>query len=200
MALDPVTQITGTGVFIPGADIDTDRIIPARFMKCVTFDGLGEFAFYDVRFNSETGEKTEHPLNDERFKDASILIAGVNFGCGSSREHAPQSLKKYGFNGIIAESFAEIFYGNSTTLAMPCVMATAADITKLREAIEAKPETEITIDVEALKVRTCDGLEISVKMPDSVRESLLSGRWDPIQELLDNDAAIDERATALHYV
>lgn len=200
MALDPVTQITGTGVFIPGADIDTDRIIPARFMKCVTFDGLGEFAFYDVRFNSETGEKTEHPLNDERFKDASILIAGVNFGCGSSREHAPQSLKKYGFNGIIAESFAEIFYGNSTTLAMPCVMATAADITKLREAIEAKPETEITIDVEALKVRTCDGLEISVKMPDSVRESLLSGRWDPIQELLDNDAAIDERATALHYL
>lgn len=93
MALEPVKQVTGTGVFIPGADIDTDRIIPARFMKCVTFDGLGEFAFYDVRFDSETGEKTNHPLNDARFKDASILIAGVNFGCGSSREHAPQSLR-----------------------------------------------------------------------------------------------------------
>jgi 3-isopropylmalate/(R)-2-methylmalate dehydratase small subunit len=199
MALDPVKQVSGTGVFIPGADIDTDRIIPARFMKCVTFDGLGEFAFYDVRFDSETGEKTKHPLNDERFKDASILIAGVNFGCGSSREHAPQSLRKYGFNAVIAESFAEIFYGNSTTLAMPCVMASAADITALRAAIEKDPKTEITIDLEDMKVRAT-GLEFSVKMPDSAREALVSGRWDSIQELIDNDAAINERAKALHYV
>jgi len=200
MALDPVKQVSGTGVFIPGADIDTDRIIPARFMKCVTFDGLGEFAFYDVRFDSETGEKTNHPLNDERFKNASILIAGVNFGCGSSREHAPQSLAKYGFKAVIAESFAEIFYGNSTTLAIPCVMASAADIATLRAAIEAKPDTEITIDVENLKVSTCCDLEFSVKMPESAREALVSGRWDPIQELIDNDAAINERAKALHYV
>ncbi|MBG7606877.1 MAG: 3-isopropylmalate dehydratase small subunit [Verrucomicrobia bacterium] len=200
MTLDPVKQVSGTGVFIPGADIDTDRIIPARFMKCVTFDGLGEFAFYDVRFNSDTGEKTKHPLNDERFKDASILIAGVNFGCGSSREHAPQSLTKYGFKACIAESFAEIFYGNSTTLAMPCVMASAADIAALKAAVEAKPETEITIDVENLKVSTSGGLEISVNMPESARDALISGRWDPIQELIDNDAAINERASALHYV
>ena len=200
MALDPVKQVSGSGVFIPGADIDTDRIIPARFMKCVTFDGLGEFAFYDVRFDSETGEKTNHPLNDERFKDASVLIAGVNFGCGSSREHAPQSLRKYGFNAVIAESFAEIFYGNSTTLAMPCVMASADDIAKLKAAIEAKPDTEITIDVENLKVSTCCDLEFSVKMPESARDALVSGRWDPIQELIDNDAAINERAKALHYV
>jgi 3-isopropylmalate/(R)-2-methylmalate dehydratase small subunit len=200
MALEPVKQVSGTGVFIPGADIDTDRIIPARFMKCVTFDGLGEFAFYDVRFDSETGEKTNHPLNDERFKDASILIAGVNFGCGSSREHAPQSLRKYGFNAVIAESFAEIFYGNSTTLAMPCVMASADDIAKLRAAIEAKPDTVITIDLESMKVRTCCDLEFPVRMPESAREALVSGRWDPIQELLDNDDAINERAKALHYV
>ena len=200
MALEPVKQVTGTGVFIPGADIDTDRIIPARFMKCVTFDGLGEFAFYDVRFDSETGEKTQHPLNDARFKDASILIAGVNFGCGSSREHAPQSLRKYGFNAVIAESFAEIFYGNSTTLAMPCVMATAADIAALRDAIEKKPETVVTIDLEKMTVRTCCDLEFPVKMPDSAREALVSGRWDPIQELIDNDAAINDRAKALHYV
>jgi 3-isopropylmalate/(R)-2-methylmalate dehydratase small subunit len=200
MALEPVKQVTGTGVFIPGADIDTDRIIPARFMKCVTFDGLGEFAFYDVRFDSETGEKTNHPLNDERFKDASILIAGVNFGCGSSREHAPQSLRKYGFNAVIAESFAEIFYGNSTTLAMPCVMASASDIAALREAIEKKPDTVIIIDLEKMTVRTCCDLEFPVKMPESAREALVSGRWDPIQELLDNDAAINDRAKALHYV
>jgi 3-isopropylmalate/(R)-2-methylmalate dehydratase small subunit len=200
MALEPVKQVSGSGVFIPGADIDTDRIIPARFMKCVTFDGLGEFAFYDVRFDSETGEKTKHPLNDERFKDASILIAGVNFGCGSSREHAPQSLRKYGFNAVIAESFAEIFYGNSTTLAMPCVMASAADIAALKAAIEAKPDTVITIDVENLKVSTCCDLEFPVKMPESARDALVSGRWDPIQELIDNDAAINDCAKALHYV
>ncbi len=200
MALDPVPFVTGRAVFIPGADIDTDRIIPARFMKCVTFDGLGEFAFYDVRFNSETGEKTDHPLNDPRFSGASILVAGVNFGCGSSREHAPQSLRKYGFNGVIAESFAEIFYGNSTTLAMPCVMASAADIIAIRDAVEADPTVEITIDVKALKVRSSSGLDIPVTMPDSAREALLSGRWDPIQELLDNEAQIEKKAVELHYV
>lgn len=200
MALDPVKQVTGRGVFIPGADIDTDRIIPARFMKCVTFDGLGEFAFYDVRFDPDTGEKTKHPLNDPRFDGATILLAGVNFGCGSSREHAPQSLRKYGFNGIIAESFAEIFFGNSTTLAMPCVMASAADIAKLRDAVEADTSVEITIDVENLKVRSSTGIEFPVKMPESAREALVSGRWDPIQELLDKSPAIDAKAKELHYV
>ncbi|MCP5545935.1 MAG: 3-isopropylmalate dehydratase small subunit [Akkermansiaceae bacterium] len=200
MALDPVKQVTGRGVFIPGADIDTDRIIPARFMKCVTFDGLGEFAFYDVRFDPDSGEKTNHPLNDPRFDGATILLAGVNFGCGSSREHAPQSLRKYGFNGIIAESFAEIFFGNSTTLAMPCVMASAADIAKLRDAVEADPSVEITIDVENLKVRSSTGIEFSVKMPESAREALVSGRWDPIQELLDKSSSIDAKAKELHYV
>jgi 3-isopropylmalate/(R)-2-methylmalate dehydratase small subunit len=200
MPLEPVTQVTGRAVFIPGADIDTDRIIPARFMKCVTFDGLGEFAFYDVRFDSETGEKTHHPLNDPRFDGASILIAGVNFGCGSSREHAPQSLRKYGFNAVIAESFAEIFFGNSTTLAMPCVIASAADVAALRDAIEADPSTEVTIDVDALRVRTTGGLDFPVTMPDSARDALISGRWDPIQELLDNEAAIVKKARELHYV
>ena len=199
MPLEPVTQVAGRAVYIPGADIDTDRIIPARFMKCVTFDGLGEFAFYDVRFD-EHGNPTSHPLNDPRFSGASILLAGVNFGCGSSREHAPQSLRKYGFNGVIAESFAEIFFGNSTTLAMPCVIATAADVVKLHNAIENDPSTEVTIDVANLKVTTSGGLDFPVTMPDSAREALVSGRWDPIQELLDNEAAIDAKARELHYV
>ncbi len=197
MPLDPVLSVTGRAVFIPGADIDTDRIIPARFMKCVTFDGLGEFAFYDVRFN-EHGEKTDHPLNDPRFAAASILVAGVNFGCGSSREHAPQSLRKYGFNAVIAESFAEIFFGNSTTLAMPC--ATAADISTLRAAIEADPATEVTIDVDDLRVTTSGGIGFPITMPESARDALISGRWDPIQELLDNEAAIEAKAAELHYV
>ena len=200
MPLDPVTQVSGRAVFIPGADIDTDRIIPARFMKCVTFDGLGEFAFYDVRFNSETGEKTDHPLNDSRFEGASILLAGENFGCGSSREHAPQSLKKFGFNGVIAESFAEIFFGNSTTLAMPGVIASAADIAALRDAVENDPATTVTIDVDALRVRSSGGLDFAVTMPDSARDALVSGRWDPIQELLDSESAIEAKARELHYV
>ena len=135
MAIEPITQVSGTAVAIPGADIDTDRIIPARFMKCVTFDGLGEFAFYDVRFDPETGEKTNHPLNDERFTNASILLAGMNFGCGSSREHAPQSLAKYGFRAIIAESFAEIFFGNSTTLGLPCVIGKKSELDQIKALV-----------------------------------------------------------------
>lgn len=200
MALEPVITVSGRAVFIPGADIDTDRIIPARFMKCVTFDGLGEFAFYDVRFDPTTGEKTDHPLNDPRFDDASILIAGVNFGCGSSREHAPQSLAKYGFKAVIAESFAEIFFGNSTTLAMPCVVATAEDILALKNAVEADPTVQVTIDLDSMRVRSSAGQDFPVVMPDSARDALISGRWDPIQELLDNEKSIEDRATQLGYV
>ena len=199
MPLAPVTQVSGRAVYIPGADIDTDRIIPARFMKCITFDGLGEFAFYDVRFD-EHGQKTRHPLNDPRFAGASILLAGLNFGCGSSREHAPQSLRKYGFNGVIAESFAEIFFGNSTTLAMPCLIASAADLAALRKEVEANPATRVTMDVVALRVTSSGGLDFPVTLPESAREALISGRWDPIQELLDNVAAIDAKAVELHYV
>jgi 3-isopropylmalate/(R)-2-methylmalate dehydratase small subunit len=194
-----VKQVSGRGVFIPGADIDTDRIIPARFMKCVTFDGLGEFAFYDVRYDAD-GNATNHPLNEERFKGASILIAGMNFGCGSSREHAPQSLRKYGFNAVIAESFAEIFYGNSTTLAMPCVVASEADVAILRHAVDQDPQIEITIDLEKMIVTTSVGHTIAITMPASARDALTSGRWDPIQELLDNHQKIDSTANSIGYV
>jgi 3-isopropylmalate/(R)-2-methylmalate dehydratase small subunit len=200
MALEKVTTVSGPAVFIPGADIDTDRIIPARFMKCVTFDGLGEFAFYDVRFNPDTGEKTEHPLNDPRFDDATILLAGVNFGCGSSREHAPQSLAKYGFKAVIAESFAEIFFGNSTTLAMPCVTLTAGEIDQLRQAVEADPAVEITIDLVNKRVRSSAGHDFPLNIAESARDALVAGRWDPIQELLDRDSEITAKAKELHYV
>jgi len=200
MSLAPVKQITGRAVPVPGDDIDTDRIIPARFMKCVTFDGLGEFAFHDVRFNPDTGGKTQHPLNDPRFAGATILLAGVNFGCGSSREHAPQSLRKYGFRAIIAGSFAEIFFGNATTLAMPCVCAAAADLAALKAAVDADPSLEVTVDVEALRVRSTVGHDFPVTMPASARDALVAGRWDPIRELLDNEAATAAKAAALSYV
>jgi 3-isopropylmalate/(R)-2-methylmalate dehydratase small subunit len=199
MAIAPITQVSGTAVPIPGADIDTDRIIPARFMKCVTFDGLGEYAFYDVRFDPESGEKTEHPLNDDRFKGASILVAGINFGCGSSREHAPQSLTKYGFKAIIAESFAEIFYGNSTTLGLPCVSSTKVNIDALKAACSSDPDLEVNIDLEAMTV-TAGDLSFSVEMPDSARHALLSGKYDPIKELLDNNDKIEATAASLSYI
>ena len=200
MALEKVTSLTGRAVFVPGADIDTDRIIPARFMKCVTFDGLGEFAFYDVRFDPTTGETTGHPLNDPRFDGATILLAGVNFGCGSSREHAPQSLSKYGFRAVIAQSFAEIFFGNSTTLAMPCVTLEADEIDQLRQAVEADPAVQITIDLVGKRVRSSAGHDFQLSIPESARDALVAGRWDPIQELLDREADIAVRAKALHYV
>src|SRR5471030_1169182 len=151
MPLEKITRVAGRAVNVPGNDIDTDRIIPARYLKCVTFDGLGEFLFYDVRKNADGTDKP-HPLNDPRFKGASILLSGMNFGCGSSREHAPQALQKFGIRAVIAEGFAEIFFGNSTTLGMPCVTAARADIARIAAAVEADPSTVVTIDVEAQRV------------------------------------------------
>src|SRR6478735_3234953 len=133
MALAKIERVEGRGVHVPGEDIDTDRIIPARFLKCVTFDGLGEHLFKDVRFRQD-GSKTGHPLDDPRFAGATVLVAGRNFGCGSSREHAPQSIAKAGFKAMVAESFAEIFFGNCTTLGIPCVTASREDIAKITAA------------------------------------------------------------------
>ncbi len=197
MALEKITTVSGTGVHVPGQDIDTDRIIPARFMKCVTFDGLGEYAFYDVRFDLD-GNPKKHPLNDERFQGASILLSGPNFGCGSSREHAPQALYRFGFRAIIAESFAEIFFGNSTTLGIPCLAATAEDIAALAAAIEADPATEIRIDIESLRVFHGDK-NFPVHLPESAQGALVKGAWDPISELLAGEDAVSATAGELRY-
>lgn len=197
MALAKITQVSGTAVHVTGSDIDTDRIIPARFMKCVTFDGLGEFAFYDVRFDKD-GKPTGHPLDEPRFKGASILLSGTNFGCGSSREHAPQALYRFGFRAIIAQSFAEIFFGNCTTLGIPCVMATAEDIAKLAAAVDANPKLEVTVDVANAKV-VYGSDSFSVTIPTTAHEALTSGKWDPIAELLEAKDAIHARMTALGF-
>src|SRR5262245_7510825 len=170
MPLAKITKVEGRAVVVPGDDIDTDRIIPARFMKCVTFDGLGRYFFYDVRFDEDERPKA-HPLNDPRFAGASILIAGRNFGCGSSREHAPQAIAKAGFKAVIAEGYAEIFFGNATTLGMPCVTLSSADIKKLVAAIEAAPQTMITVDLEAGVVRA-GNLELPATIRPAAREAL----------------------------
>jgi 3-isopropylmalate/(R)-2-methylmalate dehydratase small subunit len=197
MALEKITELTGTAAYVPGNDIDTDRIIPARFMKCVTFDDLGEYLFYDVRKN-EDGSDKEHPLNDPKFAGATVLISNANFGCGSSREHAPQALYRFGFRGVIAESFAEIFFGNCTTLGIPCVTAAAEDTRALGAAIEADPSAEVKIDVDALRV-TCGALSFPVHMPESAREALIGAQWDPIAELIDGADDVAERVKALGY-
>ena len=198
MALAQITQVTGTGIHVPGDDIDTDRIIPARYLKCVTFDDLAGTHFYDVRFDQE-GKPTGHPLDDPRFAGASIMLSGSNFGCGSSREHAPQAIYRSGFRAIIAESFAEIFFGNSTTLGMPCVSASREDIEALGAAIGEDPGTEIRIDLEAMTVSYGDH-SFDVTMPDSARQALTAGRWDPIQELLDNEKQVRAVGEGLAYV
>mgnify|MGYP003670868316 FL=1 len=198
MALAPVTQVSGTGVFVPGADIDTDRIIPARFMKCVTFDGLGEYAFYDVRYDKD-GNKIGHPLDDPKHEGASILLSGPNFGCGSSREHAPQALYRFGFRAVIAESFAEIFFGNCTTLGIPCVCATAEDIQTLAKAVEADPKIEIKVDIDAQRVFFGDQ-NFTVAIPDTARDALISGKWDPIAELLENKDGVAAKMTEFGWV
>jgi 3-isopropylmalate/(R)-2-methylmalate dehydratase small subunit len=198
MALAKITQVTGTAVHVPGQDIDTDRIIPARFMKCVTFDGLGEFAFYDVRKNADGSDKP-HPLNDARFKGASILLSGANFGCGSSREHAPQALYRFGFRAVIAESFAEIFFGNCTTLGIPCVTASAQDIQVLANEIERNPKLEVTVDLTSEKVFFEDE-EMPISVLNTAREALTTGQWDPIAALLENKDKVDAKIHALGVV
>lgn len=198
MALEKITQISGHGVYVPGSDIDTDRIIPARFMKCVTFDGLGEYLFYDVRYN-EDGSKKGHPLDDPRFSDANILLSGENFGCGSSREHAPQALNRFGIQAVIAESYAEIFFGNCTTLGMPCVTASSKDIQALAAAIEADPTLNITIDIENNQVTYGEGNSIAIAIPSTASDALINGRWDPIAELLEGADEIASTVNAAGY-
>jgi len=198
MALEKITEIKGRGVYVAGNEIDTDRIIPARFMKCVTFDGLGEYLFYDVRKN-EDGSDKEHPLNDERFVKASILLSGENFGCGSSREHAPQALYRYGFRGLIAESYAEIFFGNCTTLGIPCFCATKEDIKAIVAAVEADPSIEITLDVANERISYGDQ-SVTAVVRDSARMALCEGKWDMIGELREVESRISEVAGALRYM
>ncbi len=197
MALEKINQVAGRAVSVPGNDIDTDRIIPARFMKCVTFDGLGEFLFFDVRKNADGTDKA-HPLNDPRFKQATILLSGSNFGCGSSREHAPQAIQKYGFKAVIAENFAEIFFGNSTGLGIPCVSASREDIAKIAAAVEQDPSTEVVIDLEKLEVRFA-GQTVKITQRESARDALVNGRWDPIGELLEGLPTVKETAGKLPY-
>jgi 3-isopropylmalate/(R)-2-methylmalate dehydratase small subunit len=167
-------------------------------MKCVTFDGLGEFLFFDVRKNADGSDKA-HPLNEARFKGATVLLSGANFGCGSSREHAPQAIQKYGFKAVIAENFAEIFFGNCTTLGIPCACASREDIAKVAAAIERDPATEVVVDVAKQEIRF-GGQSVKASIREAARDALVNGRWDAIGELLDGAAAVKAKSAGLSYL
>jgi 3-isopropylmalate/(R)-2-methylmalate dehydratase small subunit len=187
-------QITGRGIPVPGNDIDTDRIIPARFLKEVTFATMGEHVFEDAR-----KQNPEHPFNAPVYQGASILVVGHNFGCGSSREHAPQALMRWGIRAIVGGSFGEIFFGNCVMLGIPCLIAPPADIEWLHKAIERQPHHAVTVDVEKQEVRLGDRV-IKATVPDGPRNQLVGGTWDSTAVLLEAGSAIETTAGMLPYV
>lgn len=192
--MQKVERISGTGLPLLADDIDTDRIIPARFLRSVTFEGLEKHVFEDDR-KQEQG----HPFDDPRFAGARILIAGRNFGCGSSREHAPQALRRFGINTIVAESFAEIFFGNSTGLGMPCVSAARDDLKRLADAVERDPKLTVTVDLPANQV-AYGSVRFPCSMPAGARTALVTGEFDFLGQLLSAEAAIRETAGTLPYM
>ena len=190
-------KVSGRGVYVEGNDIDTDRIIPARFLKCVTFDELGPSLFYDERFESD-GKSKNHALDLPEHAGAEILISDDNFGCGSSREHAPQALQKFGIEVIIAESFAEIFHGNCTTLGIPCLVMPAEQRGLLAGLVQQNPDAEFLIDIEQCTLIFANQ-SFSFLMKESAREAFLTGRFDPLNELLLGQSKIRSVAEKLGY-
>lgn len=192
-----VTKVAGRGVYVQGNDIDTDRIIPARFLKCVTFDELGPSLFFDERFDGE-GVSKNHVLDAPGHQGAEVLISDGNFGCGSSREHAPQAIQKFGIKAVIAGSFAEIFHGNCTTLGIPCVVMDDENRAQLASLVESQPDADLVIDLEA-KTVTCANQAFPMTMKESAREALVSANYDPLDTLLGGRDEIDAVAAKLGY-
>ena len=191
-----VSQIQGPGVPIRGNDIDTDQIVPARFLKEVTFDNMGEYAFYDVR-RDDDGSLNDHPFN--RYPNATILVVNENFGCGSSREHAPQALMRWGIDGLIGESFAEIFAGNCQALGLPTATADPETVEWIMEQVEADPALELTIDVKAETITVGDET-LDVTISDAQREALLQGIWDTTALMKSYMDEVEETADSLSYL
>jgi 3-isopropylmalate/(R)-2-methylmalate dehydratase small subunit len=193
-----ITRITGRAIPMRGNDIDTDRIIPARFLRAITFEGMEAHLFEDDRKMGGPGHN-RHPFDVPAYQGASILLVNRNFGCGSSREHAPQAIRRWGIEAIVGESFAEIFFGNSAMIGMPCVTASTADLKALQELIERDPKTEIKIDLGA---GTCEAgsFRCAVSLPVNVRDAFATGAWDTTGQLLDRYEEVNAKAARLPYV
>jgi 3-isopropylmalate/(R)-2-methylmalate dehydratase small subunit len=189
-----ILSISGRGLPLRGDDIDTDRIMPARFLRAVSFEGLEGHLFEDDR-----AADPAHPLNDPRYRGAAVLVVNSNFGCGSSREHAPQGLARAGIRAIVAESFSEIFQGNAAMLGLPCFTAEHAAVDQLQTLIEQHPETTIDADVRSGTI-AAGGLRLSAALPRALRDGFVSGQWNPTAMLLDRFEEVRAVAARLPYL
>ena len=190
-----VQRISGTALIIQGEDIDTDRIIPARFLKCVSFDALGDQVFADDRLELAG----EHPFDQERFRGSSILIVNGNFGCGSSREHAPQALMRWGIRAVVGVSFAEIFFGNCLALGIPCASASPDQILAIQALVNDDATRHWTLDLEEMALAS-DQDRWDVTIDAGPRDMLRSGRWDATSQLLDNSSKVEGLMNRLPYL
>jgi len=198
MAIVQITAVTGRALGVPGDDIDTDRIIPARYLRAITFDGMQEHVFEDDR-KAATAAGQTHPFDDPRLQGASVLVVNRNFGCGSSREHAPQAILRWGIKAIVGESFSDIFFGNSVVIGLPCVTAAPEDVRRLAAAVAAQPGSEVRVDLEAMTCTWPDGT-FPVTMPAAVRDAFRSGAWDTTGMLLDRFDEVRAVAARLPYI
>ncbi len=190
-----IQLIKGRALVVQGEDIDTDRIIPARFLKCVSFEALGDQVFADDRLELNGA----HPFDQAAFQGASILVVNGNFGCGSSREHAPQALMRWGIRAVVGVSFAEIFYGNCLALGIPCVTASPEDVQRLQQTVIAAPEGPWTLDLEALTLSSAQDTQ-PVALAEGPRQMLTTGRWDATSQLISRDAELSALRDRLPYL
>ena len=198
MSASKVVRVSGRAIAVPGSDIDTDRIMPARFLKAVTFDGLEAHVFEDDRREAASRGLT-HPFDNPARQGARVLLVGSNFGCGSSREHAPQALVRWGIRAVVGESFAEIFFGNSLMLGLPCVRVSSRDLARLNAVAAGDATAEFVVDLEALTA-TAESVAANAVMPAAAREALISGAWDATGLLLADYDQVQKAAARLPYI
>jgi 3-isopropylmalate/(R)-2-methylmalate dehydratase small subunit len=187
-----ITTIEGRGLVLRGDDIDTDRIIPARFLRAITFEGMERHVFEDDR------KAGGHPFDDPKFAGASVLVVNTNFGCGSSREHAPQAIQRWGIQAIVGQSFAEIFFGNSVMIGLPCLTASPEAVARMMEAIERNPQAAVRVDLPG-GTCTVDGVAYAATVPANTRDALTTGAWDTTGILLDRFSEVEATARRLPY-
>jgi 3-isopropylmalate/(R)-2-methylmalate dehydratase small subunit len=198
MAIEKLRQIAGRAIPLRGDNIDTDRIIPARFLKSITFEGLQDHLFEDDRQQLEA-EGRKHPTADRRFAGATILLVNSNFGCGSSREHAPQAIRRSGIRAVVGESFSEIFFGNSVALGLPCVSADRRTVDALMGLVESDPSIEVGVDLDRMAV-AAGTQTFPITLPAATREAFLDGSWDATGLLLDRFDEVEKVASRLPYL
>ncbi|MCC7031414.1 MAG: 3-isopropylmalate dehydratase small subunit [Acidobacteria bacterium] len=198
MSASRILSVAGRALPLVGDDIDTDRIMPARHLRAITFDGLERHVFGDDRAHAARDGRV-HPMDDPRFAGASLMVVNRNFGCGSSREHAPQGIVRWGIRGIVGESFSEIFFGNAVMLGLPAVTAAHEDVAALQAAIDRDPRTEVRLDLESMRA-TAGPLAFAVHLPAAARDALVTGRWDGLGLLLQDFDQIRDFAAKLPYL